>query len=876
MDSKQLIRLVKNDVLPISARLNAFHGLNLLDTPESSLAICQFALSGERKFAKIAKELIIEFSYAQIAGLLSFILSSGGYSRKNVFNLLYELKERDVLRYILEEAESISSDENNRGTLALWLRQLGITEKFIQGMLRLPTDLAMTFGKTLKKVDKDVHKEIVKFAKGGVSDSAQDMSIRAMDVLLEIVDGDEIAPFLVSLLNIQEPKTRSKAVNLVNRISNKLPYIKKALLDDDDRVRANAVEALSGDDSEEAQSLLITYLYDHNNRIRANTAKVLYEMGNILGFQTLMKMVAEADMMMRASAAWVLGELKAIWAAKELHNLADDEDEIVSRNAQLALEKIGEDLLELTERFTAMGKLVEPIDVPYGFDEFRCMAEFLLTLEPEIQVEMVQNISAAHPSVISEMLDNWESKASGHASTSFILASIYSVNNYLRSKAVLVVGQRCEQEFFFERFMKDSDVRVVANVIESLWGRRLDFAPSVLKIGLNYADNRRKTEVVGFHRVIANAAIGLHKIGAPIGASTLISLLSNPEPAMRASAAWGLGEIRATGVIDKLKNLQRDQDESVRLNATLALEKVTQAAARLAKEPSEFNVKINHVDTSALPGVLLYVSVKNALGQPINDLAGENFIIAENDIVSERNPRLTVNTDSSMRSSVAILMDYSGSMVKADIRATQLAAQSFTSQMSPYDRGCVIKFSGEVDIVQDFTSDKRLLLNSIKKRYHSESDGTALYDSMYAAVEQLRHEGNCIKSIVALTDGDDSGKEQSLDSLIQFALDQNVSVYTIGLGSEVDSRLSFPSQFRFSDGNKNILSQIAISTGGSYYHVGDTNWLEAIYQTISKTLKSHYVISYMTTQEKVATLKVNVKYGDLTAVDTISLINRGT
>ena len=897
MHLKQLIQLTKNNVIPMSVRLNAFYGLNSLDTPESSLAICQFALNSERKFSKIAKEFILKFSYSRITDLLSFILSSGGYSRKSVFNLLYELKERDVLRYIMENADLLSSDESKRNTLALWLKQLHITEKCIRGMLRLPTDLAKTLGKTLKKVDKDIHKEIVKFARGRgefrkkirgkavVQDSTQaerlslsaDMSIRALDVLLEIVHEDEIAPFLVSLLSIKEPKIRSKAINLVTRISNRLPYIKKALLDDDERVRANAVAVLSPtiqygeDDSLEAQSLLIIYLHDRNNRIRANTAKVFYEMGNILGFQTLMAMVADSDMMMRASAAWVLGELKAIWAAKELHNLAKDEHEIVRENAGIALGKIGEELLELTERFTSMGELVQQIDIPYGFDEFRPIAEFLLTLDPETQIEVVENISVANPSVSSEMLDNLARNPGANTSIAFILDSLYSVDNHLRSKAALVVGERCDREYFFERSMKDSDVRVVANVIEALWGRQTDFAKSFLKRGLDYPDNR----------VVVNAAIGLYKIEDPIGLATLIGFLNNPEPDTRARAAWALGEIcdggpmwSSTGVIDKLKRLQKDTEESVRLNATAALEKMTEAAAALTKKPGALNIKISYVDTSALPRLLLYVSVKNDMGQPIDNLTAENFVIAENDIIadrlslsaSEENPLLVSTTDGSMRTSVAIVMDYSRSMIKADIKTMESAVQDFVSQMSPHDRGCVIKFSGDVDIVQPLTSDRGLLLNSIKKRYNSKSDGTVLYDSIYAAVEQLRREENGIKSIVVLTDGGDSSRNRSMESLVQCALDQSVSIYTIGLGSEV----------------KNTLLQIAASTGGNYYPVVDTNWLGTIYQSISKTLKSHYVISYTITRKpdlsqasKVSSLKINVKYDNFTSVDTISLLNRG-
>jgi len=217
-------------------------------------------------------------------------------------------------------------------------------------------------------------------------------------------------------------------------------------------------------------------------------------------------------------------------------------------------------------------------------------------------------------------------------------------------------------------------------------------------------------------------------------------------------------------------------------------------------------------------------------------------------------------------------------MSESEIEAMEAASQAFVVQMSGHDKACIIKFSEEVEVVQPFTSDKKLLLNSIKKGDSSKNmgtdptqrDGTALYDSIYIAIEQLcsGKRENSIKSIVVLTDGEDSSSDYSMETLIQFASDQNVSIYPIGLGSEV-----------YSD----ILSQIAASTGGSYYPVADSmsdlnqdsNGLAGIYQSISETLKSYYVISYMTTQEEDTTLKVNVRYGDLTASDTVSLTNEG-
>jgi HEAT repeat protein len=58
---------------------------------------------------------------------------------------------------------------------------------------------------------------------------------------------------------------------------------------------------------------------------------------------------------------------------------------------------------------------------------------------------------------------------------------------------------------------------------------------------------------------------------------TLLGLLSESDPEVRRAAAWGLGEIEATGAIETLGGMLRDQDTAVRENAAWALGRIERA-----------------------------------------------------------------------------------------------------------------------------------------------------------------------------------------------------------------------------------------------------------------------------------------------------------
>lgn len=132
---------------------------------------------------------------------------------------------------------------------------------------------------------------------------------RVMEVLSEICCGPRILTSLMRLLRHPNPYLRSKAVKLVGRVGGGgAQWLRGRLAESDPRIRANAVEALWGVDSQEVRELLQMAVHDGNNRVAGNALIALYRLGDNSVIPELLKMTNHGSALFRATAAWAMGE----------------------------------------------------------------------------------------------------------------------------------------------------------------------------------------------------------------------------------------------------------------------------------------------------------------------------------------------------------------------------------------------------------------------------------------------------------------------------------------------------------------------------------------------------------------------------------------
>ena len=115
------------------------------------------------------------------------------------------------------------------------------------------------------------------------------------------------------------------------------------------RHRANALEALWGNGSQEARELLHEASRDTNNRVRANALFGLYQLDDTSSVSGITEMALSLEKLFRQSAVWVIGKTADQRFSELLLRLFEDPELAVRREAFKAMRGV-KDLVAITAR----------------------------------------------------------------------------------------------------------------------------------------------------------------------------------------------------------------------------------------------------------------------------------------------------------------------------------------------------------------------------------------------------------------------------------------------------------------------------------------------------------------------------------------------
>jgi VWFA-related protein len=237
-------------------------------------------------------------------------------------------------------------------------------------------------------------------------------------------------------------------------------------------------------------------------------------------------------------------------------------------------------------------------------------------------------------------------------------------------------------------------------------------------------------------------------------------------------------------------------------------------------------LSINQLALESCPQVKAYVSVIDADGRPIEALSAEDFSIFAAGEPAE-GVQIQWAPEVFAPVSVALVMDYSGSMDVEAVGKMEDAALAFVDRMAAEDWGEVIKFALLGEIVQAYTPNKEALQTAITAPWALSGSQTMLYDAVYRAVaDTAQRDGR--RAVLAITDGVDNVSQHSLDEVIAFAAENQVPLFTVGL-NQADTA---------------SLAQLAAGTGGRYAYAPDPSALADIYVQLAALLEGQYVVSY--------------------------------
>ena len=294
--------------------------------------------------------------------------------------------------------------------------------------------------------------------------------------------------------------------------------------------------------------------------------------------------------------------------------------------------------------------------------------------------------------------------------------------------------------------------------------------------------------------------------------------------------------------------------------------------------------------------VNLFANVRNKKGEIVKDLTKDDFLLDE-DGVSQQIKYFSQESDLPL--TLGLLVDTSGSQRRL-IEEERTASYRFFEQVLREDKDVafVIHFDFEVELLQDITSSRKLLEKALENlevpqqlrrnrqqgggwpggspfpggggrvpgggrgRGGGSGGGTALYDSVMLASDELMRKQSGRKAVILLTDGVDTGSKVSLTTAIESAQRADTLVYGIlfedpemygggggfgGIGPGTRRRGGgggpMPGGARGANGKK-VLDQISRETGGRMFQVSKNMPLEKVYRQIEEDLRHQYSLGY--------------------------------
>lgn len=284
--------------------------------------------------------------------------------------------------------------------------------------------------------------------------------------------------------------------------------------------------------------------------------------------------------------------------------------------------------------------------------------------------------------------------------------------------------------------------------------------------------------------------------------------------------------------------------------------------------------------------VRLNVGVVTQKGKPVNNLSKNDFLLYENGVQQ----KIIRFEPTVMPFSLVMILDMSGSTLsfRQNIR---LSATRFIDALSPSDRVAVIEFYDKVNVLNDFTTDRRKIVHSINVA--NGRGKTKLYEAIDKALIKLSGEQNRRKAIIVLTDGKDTDverndrrflsklsdkdmknainpeKDKTLAKVLEKSSAQGVTIYPLALPSGDPNKLAdpLPIQFEIYSAARSRLSILAKRTGGIMNTINSLEEMSRLYAQVAADVRSLYTIEYEPENNKRdgkwREIKIKVKNPDL-------------
>lgn len=223
--------------------------------------------------------------------------------------------------------------------------------------------------------------------------------------------------------------------------------------------------------------------------------------------------------------------------------------------------------------------------------------------------------------------------------------------------------------------------------------------------------------------------------------------------------------------------------------------------------------------------VNVFATVKDEHGDFVTDLKREDFRVYEDDVLQDVS---IFETKGDVHSSIAILMDSSGSMVDL-LPLMKRGIRDFTRTLAKPDDFFVVSFGTNV----------RLIHKSSQRAKHLEETMAAMrawgtsvmYDALLFSMEKVEAYDQERKALIVFTDGNDNGSNVGHSRVVEEAQRSGVLMYFVAIGSPVLV-------------DAYTLNDLADTSGGRVLFVAKQDSIPNVLEQIRAELAKQYYLGY--------------------------------
>ena len=251
--------------------------------------------------------------------------------------------------------------------------------------------------------------------------------------------------------------------------------------------------------------------------------------------------------------------------------------------------------------------------------------------------------------------------------------------------------------------------------------------------------------------------------------------------------------------------------------------------------------------------VNILATVRDKDGVLVSNLSRDDFELYEDGVLQEIR---YFNRQADLPLTIGLLVDTSVSQQNLIFEERTAGYRFFDKVLRiEKDLAFLMSFDIDVELLQDLTAAKPLLQDGLERLevqgstggvitpgtvpQNGKPVGTAMFDGIYLAADEMLKGQVGRKALVLVTDGYDYGSKVDIDEAIEAAQRADAIIFSVRC---YDPR--FYQGAAVIGGGRGDLRQLSRSTGGDTYEVKRKQTLDQIFDDINNVVRNQYAIGY--------------------------------